>query len=196
VEADPTAIAENKVEIEKALKRCPISVIIFVFGNMGGRIRDDDVVAFNALHGACNLKMDSLLLVMNGLDQQPPEYEEKCTVLFNKCLKLPIPPNRMCFLERVNDKSGPVKEILQKKVLAVLASLQEHNRSQEISLILDFIQQEKATSAKFQQKYYEAEIAYLKLEIEKANKSIQELKNAPREIHHYHERTRGKCTIM
>src|ERR1700722_3373665 len=52
VESKQENIEQNKKEIDKAFQICPNAVIIYVFGNQKGRIRNEDVIAFNALNEA------------------------------------------------------------------------------------------------------------------------------------------------
>ena len=49
IENNQDAIERNKQEIDKAFVTCPNSIILYVFGNKGGRMPDEDVVAFQAL---------------------------------------------------------------------------------------------------------------------------------------------------
>ncbi|CAF0951601.1 unnamed protein product [Adineta ricciae] len=47
------AVDQNKQEIYKAFQQCPNSVVAFVFsGGSSGRVKDEDLVAFNAIHKA------------------------------------------------------------------------------------------------------------------------------------------------
>src|SRR5689334_8190203 len=56
IENKQEAIERNKVEIDKAFVARPVSIILYVFGNSGGRIRDEDVIAFQALDSAYQLQ--------------------------------------------------------------------------------------------------------------------------------------------
>ncbi|CAF5057777.1 unnamed protein product, partial [Rotaria sp. Silwood1] len=77
IEADQEAVDRNKTEIYKAFQQRPNSIVAFVFtGGSGGRIRDEDVVAFKAIHAAYNFQPESLLLIVNDLPlNRSPKYE-------------------------------------------------------------------------------------------------------------------------
>ena len=65
IEADQAAIDRNKNEIYKAFQQRPNSVVAFVFtGGSGGRILDEDVIAFKAINDAYHFDSDSLLLII------------------------------------------------------------------------------------------------------------------------------------
>ncbi|CAF4883175.1 unnamed protein product, partial [Rotaria sp. Silwood1] len=73
IEAKQEQIDLNKQEINKAFQLCPNAVVIYVFGNQSGRIRNEDIVAFHALNNAYPFASKSLVLVVNGI---PVDREE------------------------------------------------------------------------------------------------------------------------
>ncbi|CAF4105185.1 unnamed protein product, partial [Rotaria sp. Silwood1] len=68
IEYDQEIIERNKMEIQKAFDQCPNSIIASVFGaGVGGRIVDQDIVAFNALKDAYQFQPDSLIFIINNI---------------------------------------------------------------------------------------------------------------------------------
>ncbi|CAF3872328.1 unnamed protein product [Rotaria sp. Silwood1] len=101
IEADQEAVDRNKTEIYKAFQQRPNSIVAFVFtGGSGGRIRDEDVVAFKAIHAAYNFQPESLLLIVNDLPlNRSPKYEGETTIRLEGLVN--IPNVRICFLDRI-----------------------------------------------------------------------------------------------
>ena len=110
IEAEQERVDLNKVEIDRAFLERPNSVIIFVFGHQQGRIRDEDIVAFNAIHAAYSFRPESLAIVINGLTpDRTNTYEGTALVLLQHLLKdLAILDSNICFLDQVdaNDLTG------------------------------------------------------------------------------------------
>ncbi|CAF1208722.1 unnamed protein product [Rotaria sp. Silwood1] len=77
IEAEQEAVDRNKTEIYKAFQQRPNSVVAFVFnGGSGGRIRDEDVVAFKAINDVYHFEPEALLLIINDLPHdRSPKYE-------------------------------------------------------------------------------------------------------------------------
>ena len=87
IEADQKRIDLNKREIEKAFVARPNSIVLYVFGNQRGRLRDEDVVAFNAINAEYSFRRESLVLVMNDLDKdRPADYEGATLVLLQQLI--------------------------------------------------------------------------------------------------------------
>ena len=63
IEADQNRIDLNKKEIDKAFLSRPNSIVLYVFGNQRGRLRDEDIIAFNAINAAYLFREESLVLV-------------------------------------------------------------------------------------------------------------------------------------
>jgi ElaB/YqjD/DUF883 family membrane-anchored ribosome-binding protein len=88
IEADQERIDLNKKEIQKAFNECPTSVVLFVWRQTGGRVQNDDVIAFNALNEAYKFPRDGLLFVINNVPvQRPMGYEGKFIATLNNLLK-------------------------------------------------------------------------------------------------------------
>jgi ABC-type dipeptide/oligopeptide/nickel transport system ATPase subunit len=102
IENDQTAVNRNKEEIYKAFAERPNSVVEFVFnGGAGGRIRVEDIIAFQAIHAAFTFKPESLLIIINDLPAKRPEtYEGKTQVKLELILKMQ--DLKVCFLNRIN----------------------------------------------------------------------------------------------
>jgi hypothetical protein len=121
IEVEQERIDLNKKEIDKAFSVRPNSIIMFVFGQQGGRICEEDVVAFNAINTAYPFKAVSLMLVVNGIPKQrPTNYEGGTLVLLQKLLKDVHVNNRnLCFLDLINGNDPNERQHLKEKLLQV-----------------------------------------------------------------------------
>jgi hypothetical protein len=109
IEADQAAVDRNKVEIYKAFQLRPRCVVAFVFsGGSGGRIRDEDIIAFKAINSAYDFQIESLLLIVNDLPpNRSSKYEGETSIKLEHLLA--ISRVRVCFLDRINNKE-PVSD--------------------------------------------------------------------------------------
>jgi len=70
---------------------------VMFFGASGGRLRDEDVVAFQALDAAYKLDRKALCFVINDLPlDREPNYEGEATLRLQQLLSLD-PPIRVFF---------------------------------------------------------------------------------------------------
>jgi len=121
IEADQERIDLNKKEIEKAFKERPNCIIVYVFGHQNGRVRNEDVVAFNALYDSYEFKEGSFVIVFNGIPtRRPKDYEGKTMVLLKRLIKVDFSENELCFLDHINSESAQERESLRDHFLVVL----------------------------------------------------------------------------
>ena len=135
IEADQQRIEMNKSEIDKAFRERPTSLILYVFGSQGGRIRDEDVVAFNALNKAYPFDPKSLMLVVNGLPKdRPKNYEGEVVVLLEQLIKMPC--RSLCTLDTINKNDPHEKQKLKNKLLQIIVerTAHVHEKKQDIDL--------------------------------------------------------------
>lgn len=142
IEAEQQLINKNKIEIEKAFEIEPNSVIIYVFGNQGGRIRNEDVIAFNALNKAYSFQPKSLILVINNLPKdREKDYEGETIMRLRQWVHLDTSFQNFCFLDGIN-KSNAVERIrLRDQLLqaAMYAYPNIHTKQHDIQLDVDQI---------------------------------------------------------
>lgn len=121
IEANQKRIDLNKREIEKAFLARPNSIVLYVFGNQRGRLRDEDMVAFNAINAAYSFRRESLVLVMNDLDKdRPSDYEGTTLVLLQQLLPhVEINEQNVCFLNRIAQNNRNEKQFLKEQLLTV-----------------------------------------------------------------------------
>jgi GTPase SAR1 family protein len=121
IEAEQERINLNKVEIDKAFSQRPNSVILFVFGHQNGRVRDEDVVAFNAINAAYPFRPESLVIVVNALPKdRPKDYEGSTFVLLQKLLpNTKVTNDNVCFLDSINVNDAREKQYLKEQLLKV-----------------------------------------------------------------------------
>ncbi|CAF0817517.1 unnamed protein product [Adineta steineri] len=121
IEAEQERIDLNKKEIDKAFAQRPNSIVMFVFGQQGGRMREEDVVAFNAINAAYPFRPESLVLVVNGLPKdRPPKYEGTTLVLLQQLLTgVSVNSHNLCFLDQIDKKDVKEKQRLKEQLLQV-----------------------------------------------------------------------------
>ena len=113
-EADQNRIEVNKREIQKAFQQRPKSIVIYVFANQNGRIRDEDVLAFNAIHEPYEFRLESLLIIINGLSKQRREnYESMVILQLQKVSNIGISTDNICFLDQINPESSSERQYLR-----------------------------------------------------------------------------------
>jgi len=121
IEAEQEHIDLNKIEIDKAFQERPNSIVMFVFGHQNGRIRDEDVVAFNAINAAYPFRPESLVMVVNGLPlSRPNDYEGTTLVLLQKLLvNTHVNSSNVCFLNQINANAPQERQVLKENLLKV-----------------------------------------------------------------------------
>lgn len=208
IEADQERIETNKNEIKTAFETKPWSIVLFVFGTQQGRIRDEDVVAFKALHQAYTFNQDALLLVINGLPKErPARYDADAMFQLQRVLgsEVKITNKNCCFLSQIQKNKQDeqfLRECLLEKIVGLVPK--EHNLTNEISLLIDEIrdakttikqQLEEITSLRHQ---FEEEINNLKIQIEnerqehKTEDLIKEIAKLKAEVAHL---KKSQCVI-
>ncbi|CAF1210976.1 unnamed protein product [Adineta ricciae] len=110
IEAEQAAVDRNKIEIYKAFQQRPNSVVAFVFsGGSGGRIRDEDIVAFKAINDVYHFDSESLLFIINDLpNDRSSKYEGETAIKLERLTEMPNV--RMCFLDRISKKTVKINE--------------------------------------------------------------------------------------
>jgi len=189
IESDRSKIQRNKTEIQKAFRLCPVSIVCFVFGQTGGRIRDEDIVAFQALDEAYHIHRDSLCFVVNNLpaEEDRKGYEGTAALVIAKLLEIPNP--RVCFCSHLQkgDEEGRLRaqSMLYETFLSCVPKKNvEHG---EIKLVADEIAKLR-TQAEQQQDRLIRELDKHKKELAALQKAHDELKNRPPQtIHHYQQ---------
>ena len=121
IEAEQERIDLNKIEIDKAFAQRPNSIVMFVFGQRGGRMQEEDIVAFNAINTAYPFAPESLVLVVNGLPKErPPQYEGTTLVLLRQLLTdVPVNNHNLCFLDQIDGKNAKERQRLKEQLLQV-----------------------------------------------------------------------------
>ncbi|CAF1302735.1 unnamed protein product [Rotaria magnacalcarata] len=199
IESNQERINENKREIKKAFKDCPYSIVLFVWGNNGGRIQNDDVITFKALYAAYQFPESSLAFVVNNLPaNRPVEYDAAFVVALEDALtpqKYPI--EEFIFVEQIDPQSADAKQKFERPRLLLLQLIDEHQpapqvQHQDIQLDLGQLDelrkilQEQMEAAKIDQEALLARIAA-------TTKSIEALREAnKRQIHKLKKRLKKK----
>ncbi|CAF0769526.1 unnamed protein product [Didymodactylos carnosus] len=161
IEAEQERIDLNKKEIDKAFAQRPNSIVMYVFGQQGGRIREEDVVAFNAINAAYPFRSKSLVLVVNGIPKKKREsdYEGTTLVLLQQLLKgVDVNNRNLCFLDFIDEDDQSEKQRIKEQLLQTVVEFtpSKHEKRQEIEIIIDQLKQAKQL-IKEQQAKFEAE---------------------------------------
>jgi ABC-type oligopeptide transport system ATPase subunit len=145
IESDQTAVNRNKEEIYKAFEQRPDSVIGFVFhGGSGGRIREEDIIAFQAIHAAFTFKPESLLIIINDLPVKRPNiYEGETQVKLELLLKMK--DLKVCFLNHIDTEvENERKQLSGHLANAVIrCAPRVHQKTADIHLQVDEIKRLK-----------------------------------------------------
>ena len=187
IEADQERIEANKVEIHKAFRERPTSLILYVFGSQGGRIRDEDVVAFNALNKAYAFKLESLVLIINGVPKdRRKNYEGEVIVLLEKLIKLPC--KTLCVLDMINKNNTDERQKLKSKLLQMIVARTPwfHHKKHEIELQRKILHQAQAEIKLLQEAFQENKGMYE----EKINEQQKKYDSMFATIHNQNENMR------
>jgi GTPase Era involved in 16S rRNA processing len=142
IEADQAAIETNKQEIQKAFEAAPDSIVAFVFNVAGhGRLKNEDIIAFKAIHKAYEFDPQALLLVINGVNRKcPPTYHGVMITELEDLL--PLQSQSVCFLNYIDSD-----DVEQRKALADCLSedmnrkckVAKHSQKQPVVILADEI---------------------------------------------------------
>ncbi|CAF2068450.1 unnamed protein product [Rotaria magnacalcarata] len=145
IEADQQCIERNKREIDKAFVERPTSLILYVFGSQNGRIRDEDVVAFNALNKAYPLKVESLVLIVNGAPKKRLEdYEGEVIVLLKELIQVSC--QSLCVLDMIDENNQSERKKLKNQLLQAIVERtpRDHIKKQDLELQREEVRKAKA----------------------------------------------------
>jgi septin family protein len=184
IEDNQQAIERNKEEIYKAFNIRPNSIIIFVLtGGAGGRLRQEDIVAFNAINKAYNFQPQSLLLIINDLPViKPPDYEGNAITRIANVLSLENP--HICFLDRIDNNDSNGRNNIRIKLYTALKAMRihpaVHTKVCDIQMDVDLLKQELA-KARQQQEQFDKLVGTLKDEIKQRQSDFEQYKNETEE---------------
>ncbi|CAF0752145.1 unnamed protein product [Adineta steineri] len=172
IESDQERIELNKREIDLAFQQHPNAVVFYVFSTNHGRIKNEDVVAFNAINAAYPLSQKSLIVVVNGVNpKRPPNYDTHTVTTLTTLLKMHLP--YMCFVKQINEPSE--QELLHQQLIQTItrAVPKVHHKEQKIDLQAAEISKLTKEIAEFQ-KHIEQDREKHRLEVEKLKKEFDE----------------------
>ena len=172
IEAEQERIDLNKREIDISFRQHPNAVVLYVFGTTNGRIRSEDVVAFNALNKAYPFSEKSLVVIINGVNpNRPNEYESRTTTALSSLLKMHFP--HICFVNHINQPSE--KKQLRQELVEIVTDARPkiHKKVQEINLQAAEMSKLTKQIAEFQ-KQIEQDREKHRLEVENLKKEFDE----------------------
>jgi GTPase Era involved in 16S rRNA processing len=150
IEADQMLINQNIQEIKKAFEMSSNSIVIFIFGQLAGRIQDEQVVTYKLLNAACNFKPESLLILVNNISDEMTEgYEDNVRYLLTNLTG--ATKDHICFLKQVQtpDDKRQLRETLWKDVTKCMPM--NYKMKNDIKLEVGEIPQLKKESKKQQE---------------------------------------------
>ncbi|CAF4694932.1 unnamed protein product, partial [Rotaria sp. Silwood2] len=161
IEGDKERITLNKLEISRAFdeQKQHSLVVIYVFGHQNGRIRNEDIVTFRAIHNAYTLNPDSLIIIVNGLPPDRPNNYNKDTQATLIDL-LGMKPSHICFIDRLtsSDINQNLRMYLTDTILNVHPRI--HIKTNDIHLMTDDVLQLQANLDMIQIQMYNEQIEH------------------------------------
>ena len=138
IESHQDDVDQNKREIIKAFEQSPISVVIFVWTQVGGRPQPDDIIAFKALKQAYKFSSKSLMFVLNNIpSERSPTYEERFFALLTKMLNpIPISLEDMFFLDTLNFEDNEKFSATRDRLLYFIAEHHENEQKMQADIIV------------------------------------------------------------
>ncbi|CAF1492314.1 unnamed protein product [Didymodactylos carnosus] len=158
IEKNQERIESNKTQIYKAFEERPTSIILFVFSQTGGRIRDEDLVAFQAISDAYPMTSQSLVFVINNIPDYLPDkenYEGEMIFFLKEITKM----NKInvCFLNQVQNDQNYRLNLMNMRIKLTQFLLncipQEHIKQHDIILQADQIKDLKQIVNDVQNKF-------------------------------------------
>lgn len=185
IENNQEAIERNKKEIQRAFEKIPYAIIIPVFlGGAAGRLREEDLVAFNVLNNAYKFEHESLLFVINDLPStRQPFYEGQMHAKLQELVN--VKNLKVCFLNRINTSNAWQRAYLRKQILGgiVLCTPVAHRKHDEVVLLVDRLKKLE-TQMKEKQDEMDRKIKNLEGEIERFQRLYEDTTEP------------GSCTIL
>jgi hypothetical protein len=145
IEGDEERIALNRREISRAFEEQKEHslVVIYVFGHQNGRIRNEDIVTFRAIHNAYTFSPDSLITIVNGLpSDRPNTYNEDTQATLIDLLGMK--PGQICFIDRL--KSAGTQQGVRTYLIDTILNVRPriHIKTNNINLMTDDVLQLQA----------------------------------------------------
>lgn len=195
IEAEQDKIDRNKREIDRAFAQQPNSLILFVLGEQGGRIRDEDIVAFQAINKAYTFKTESLVLIVNNLPKDRDDDYEGATITYLK-EKIKLSFTHIAFVDRINKKNRVEHDDLRKKILNQIKDLTPnlHRKEDEIEVKASMVAELKR-AIKEMNDQFEAQRQQYRDEINRQQEEYQrQLAAQMEEIKNLQEQVRNRPT--
>lgn len=163
VDSQQKNIERNKGEIMKAFNESPISVVLFVWRQTGGRIVNEDIMGFKALEKAYKFPVGSLMFIVNDVPRRRPQkYNgEFFAELETQLAPMPVEMNDVCFIDSMEPEEIDKINEARLKLFGLIARHHAMVQKQINDIILDV-----------------DNFAQMKEEIEKHRKESQENKDA------------------
>ena len=137
-------------------------------------MRQEDIVAFNAINKAYGFESKSLLMVINDLPQdRPRDYEGNAIMRIANILGIADP--HVLFLQRINKENSKEREGLQRQLFEAFKGMRltpkVHTKMCDIAMNTNTLQEE-LTLAKKQQEEFEKMISLLREDIARGQKDF------------------------
>nr|ACD54694.1 GIMAP7 GTPase [Adineta vaga] len=189
IESHQEKIDRNKKQIIKVFEQSPTSIVMFVWTQVDGRPKPDDIIAFKALQEAYKFSSKSVMFVVNNIpSKRSPTYEGRFITLLKKTLNpMPISLEDMFFLDTLNyddnEKFDVVPDIIVKSNELIMLrgaikqqflAAEENKRAYELKIVQ--MAEEYEAFKKIQEKMYEDMV--FQLEVTKQQSAAEEEEEA------------------
>ena len=143
IEGDAERIVLNRHEIDRAFgeQKEKSLIVIYVFGHQNGRIRNEDVVTFRAIHNAYTFCRSSLIIIINALPPNRPEtYNEDTQAALITLLGMQ--PDQICFIDRLSSAEIHHEDVRKQLIHTILnVRPRIHTKTNNINLMTDDVLQ-------------------------------------------------------
>ena len=142
IDSNQTKIEQNKCEIMKSFKECPMSAVIFVWRHINGIPHYDDIIAFKAFQQAFNFPSKSLMFIVNNVpSQRTPTFEGTfLTVLQNLLYPISISLQDFCFIDHFNANENDKFGLNRDRFLYFIAQHHEKQQTMSMDIVVQYNQ--------------------------------------------------------
>jgi hypothetical protein len=139
VDSQQKNIERNKGEIMKAFNESPISVVLFIWRQTGGRIVNEDIMGFKALEEAYKFPVGSLMFIVNDVPRRrPSKYNgEFFAELETQLAPMPVKMDDVCFIDSMEPEEVDKRNEARLKLFGLIAGHHAMLQKKVNDIILD-----------------------------------------------------------
>jgi hypothetical protein len=139
VDSQQKNIERNKCEIMKAFNESPISVVLFIWRQTGGRIVNEDIMGFKALEKAYKFPVGSLMFIVNDVPRRrPPKYNgEFFAELETQLAPMPVKMDDVSFIDSMEPEEVDKRNEARLRLFGLIARHHAMLQKKVDDIILD-----------------------------------------------------------